>query len=63
MHATDYASIIICLSGVLSRLFIYLLAYLFICVFIIRRAGFLFICQLGSEGRAGEHSSSDESSH
>lgn len=41
MHTTLCASITVCLS----RLFIYLLAYLFICVFIIRWTDFLFYLQ------------------
>lgn len=50
IHCT---SIIICLSGVLSRLFIYLLAYLFICEFIIRWTDSLFICEHGFRGERG----------
>lgn len=41
LHTTLCASITVCLS----RLFIYLLAYLFICVFIIRWTDFLFYLQ------------------
>lgn len=41
LHTTFCASITVCLS----RLFIYLLAYLFICVFIIRWTDFLFYLQ------------------